>query len=80
MPFLAEEHIEIPTTDLLSWMFDKQTYDAEKPVNTNVSTCEDLRAEHCRYTWTRQILNDQYPRVKQEALAESYAPVSSQLG
>lgn len=33
MPFLAEEHIAIPTTDLLSWMFDKQTYDADKPVS-----------------------------------------------
>jgi len=32
MPFLAEEHIDIPTTDLLSWMFDKQRYDADKPV------------------------------------------------
>ncbi|KAF1932209.1 4-coumarate-CoA ligase [Didymella exigua CBS 183.55] len=32
MPFLAEEHIDIPTTDLLSWMFDRQTYDADKPV------------------------------------------------
>jgi hypothetical protein len=32
MPFLAEEHIVIPTTDLLSWMFDKQTYNADDPV------------------------------------------------
>jgi hypothetical protein len=32
MPFLAEEHIDIPATDLLSWMFDRQTYDDEKPV------------------------------------------------
>lgn len=35
MPFLAEEHITIPSTDLLSWMFDKQTYDADKPVKDN---------------------------------------------
>ena len=32
MPFLAEEHIDIPSTDLLSWMFDQETYDANKPV------------------------------------------------
>lgn len=33
MPFLAEEHIEVSTTDLLSWMFDKQNYDSNKPVS-----------------------------------------------
>ncbi|KAJ4287275.1 hypothetical protein N0V90_012673 [Kalmusia sp. IMI 367209] len=32
MPFLAEEHINIPTKDLLSWMFDDQTYDPNQPV------------------------------------------------
>lgn len=32
MPFLAEEHIVIPSTDLLSWIFDAQTYDADKAV------------------------------------------------
>ncbi|KAF2626836.1 acetyl-CoA synthetase-like protein [Macroventuria anomochaeta] len=32
MPFLAEEHIDIPMTDLLSWMFDEQKYDADKPI------------------------------------------------
>jgi len=43
MPFLAEEHITIPSTDLLSWMFDKQTYDAEKPVN--IMTCHVTLSE-----------------------------------
>ena len=32
MPFLAEEHIDIPSRDLLSWIFDEQPYDEEKPV------------------------------------------------
>ncbi|KAF2464098.1 4-coumarate-CoA ligase-like protein [Lindgomyces ingoldianus] len=32
MPFLAEEHIAIPNKDLLSWMFDGQTYDQDKPI------------------------------------------------
>jgi hypothetical protein len=37
MPFLAEEHIDIPTTDLLSWMFDAQTYDTYKAVMLLIS-------------------------------------------
>jgi hypothetical protein len=32
MPFPAEEQIAIPNKDLLSWMFDNQQYDADKPV------------------------------------------------
>ncbi|KAG9201606.1 hypothetical protein G6514_005613 [Epicoccum nigrum] len=32
MPFLAEERIDIPTIDLLSWMFDAQTYDKNKAI------------------------------------------------
>ncbi|ORY15061.1 4-coumarate-CoA ligase-like protein [Clohesyomyces aquaticus] len=32
MPFLAEEHIAIPNKDLLSWMFDDQKYDQDKPI------------------------------------------------
>lgn len=33
MPFLAKEHIAIPNKDLLSWMFDDQTYDENVPVS-----------------------------------------------
>jgi len=33
MPFLAEEDISIPNQDLLSWMFDNQTYDQDAPVS-----------------------------------------------
>ncbi|KAF2013565.1 4-coumarate-CoA ligase-like protein [Aaosphaeria arxii CBS 175.79] len=32
MPFLAEEHIDIPNKDLLSWMFDDQKYDQDEPI------------------------------------------------
>ncbi|KAL1603854.1 hypothetical protein SLS60_005446 [Paraconiothyrium brasiliense] len=32
MPFLAEEHIRIPGKDLMSWMFDEQTYDPDQPI------------------------------------------------
>ncbi|KAF2791803.1 4-coumarate-CoA ligase-like protein [Melanomma pulvis-pyrius CBS 109.77] len=32
MPFLAEDHIDIPNKDILSWMFDEQTYDLDKPI------------------------------------------------
>lgn len=64
MPFLAEEHIEVPTTDLLSWMFDRQVYDADKPVmmllklvfaaideNRSMSM---LQSQHVHYPQTRQ--------------------------
>jgi 4-coumarate--CoA ligase len=33
MPFLAKEHISVPNKDLLSWMFDDQTYDKDAPVS-----------------------------------------------
>ncbi|KAF2750804.1 4-coumarate-CoA ligase-like protein [Sporormia fimetaria CBS 119925] len=32
MPFLAQEHVPIPAKDLLSWIFDEQTYDPDKPI------------------------------------------------
>jgi long-subunit acyl-CoA synthetase (AMP-forming) len=32
MPFLAAEHLPIPTKDLLSWMFDDIKYDIDKPL------------------------------------------------
>jgi 4-coumarate--CoA ligase len=32
MPFLAQEKQHIPTKDLISWIFDDQTYDQDKPV------------------------------------------------
>ncbi|PSN69630.1 4-coumarate-CoA ligase-like protein [Corynespora cassiicola Philippines] len=32
MPFLAEEHIDIPNKDILSWIFDDQKYDQDKPI------------------------------------------------
>lgn len=34
MPFLAQEHVPIPTTDLLSWMLDSPKYDVDEPVRT----------------------------------------------
>ncbi|KAH7405805.1 4-coumarate-CoA ligase [Phaeosphaeria sp. MPI-PUGE-AT-0046c] len=32
MPFLAKEHIPIPTKDILSWMYDDPVYDQDTPV------------------------------------------------
>jgi hypothetical protein len=63
MPFLAEEHIDIPTTDLLSWMFDKQPYDTDKPVKV-LPDFVTLVADQSRSTST--LLNPQgrYLRVK----------------
>jgi hypothetical protein len=63
MPFLAEEHIDIPTTDLLSWMFDKQPYDTDKPVKV-LPDFVTLVADQSRSTST--LLNPQgrYLRIK----------------
>jgi hypothetical protein len=33
MPFLAERHVEIPNKDILSWTFDEQRFDIDKPVS-----------------------------------------------
>lgn len=65
MPFLAEEHIDIPKTDLLSWMFDGQTYDAEKPVIDSTDNHDVTQIDHCRYTSTQQNLNDRYHPTRQ---------------
>ncbi|KAF1997783.1 acetyl-CoA synthetase-like protein [Amniculicola lignicola CBS 123094] len=32
MPFLAQEHVDIPTEDILSWMFDNPKYDLDSPM------------------------------------------------
>lgn len=32
MPFLATEHVEIPTQDILSWTFDDLNYDWDEPI------------------------------------------------
>lgn len=32
MPFLAKEQPQIPTQDLISWMFDNPRYDLDQPV------------------------------------------------
>ncbi|KAF2104803.1 AMP-binding enzyme [Rhizodiscina lignyota] len=50
MPVLASEHVPLPTTDLLTWMFDLPTYDKDKPIfidaaNTSRAiTCRQARA------------------------------------
>ena len=79
MPFLAEEHIDIPTTDLLSWMFDGQTYDADKPVfapRKFVFTVTDA----ARFMSMLPSQPGQYPRTRQEVLQRSYALASNHLG
>ncbi|KAH7076370.1 4-coumarate-CoA ligase-like protein [Paraphoma chrysanthemicola] len=40
MPFLAKEHIDIPNSDLLSWMFDEQKYDQDAPIYIDAATPE----------------------------------------
>ena len=32
MPFLAKDHVDIPTKDILSWIFDDLSYDQDDPI------------------------------------------------
>ena len=32
MPFLAQEHLDIPTKDILSWYFDDPKLDQDEPI------------------------------------------------
>lgn len=65
MPFLAEEHIDIPTTDLLSWMFDKQTYDVDKPVMMMLELAV-ANTDHARFMSTLLNQRDRYPQDRRE--------------
>ena len=66
MPFLAEEHIDIPTTDLLSWMFDAQTYDADKAVMLLICVRRLTGTDWSRYTSMPQIQHVQYRPTRPE--------------
>ena len=37
MPFLAKQHVQVPTKDLLSWIFDDIKYDWDKPMYVDAS-------------------------------------------
>lgn len=43
MPFLAQEHHQIPNKDILSWMFDDITYDLDDPLYINAEHPEENR-------------------------------------
>ncbi|KAF2847838.1 4-coumarate-CoA ligase-like protein [Plenodomus tracheiphilus IPT5] len=55
MPFLATEHIEIPTKDLLSWMFDDQTYDQDIPIYTDAANPTRTISSRLARTLTRKL-------------------------
>ncbi|KAF2101590.1 amp dependent CoA ligase [Rhizodiscina lignyota] len=40
MPFFAEEHVQIPTQDILSWIFDRLPYDPDKKIYIDASKPE----------------------------------------
>ena len=46
MPFLATDYIPLPTTDLLSWIFDKPLYDEDKPVSLQLLRSSLLYRKH----------------------------------
>ena len=39
MVFLAAESWELPTKDLLSWIFDEPSYDLDRPVKLPIFQC-----------------------------------------
>jgi hypothetical protein len=66
-PFLADQHIDIPNKDLLSWMFDAQNYDVDKPVSMFQLPVDNGRVNLTRSTLMLQIPSAPYPRDKQKA-------------
>jgi hypothetical protein len=64
MPFLAQEQIPIPSKDLLSWMFDEQKYDADKPVSTIVYETVGLAytLRHIRNPCALRFYTDEFAR------------------
>ena len=86
MPFLAQEHIDIPNKDILSWMFDGQTYDPDAPVSqpfmpkteTRNPACAALR-QLLRYTLTPLSLRARYAHAKRKSRYGHYALASKLL-
>lgn len=77
MPFLAEEHIDVPNKDLLSWMFDDPKYDQNAPVRTPHATQNSVEANSCRFTLTPPTQTEPYHRAKLGVSRGSYAQASS---
>ncbi|EME43734.1 hypothetical protein DOTSEDRAFT_62337 [Dothistroma septosporum NZE10] len=49
MPFLAEQHMDIPSTDLLSWYFDSPQFDQDRPLYIDaLDTTKYWTANQCR--------------------------------
>ncbi|KAF2132772.1 4-coumarate-CoA ligase-like protein [Dothidotthia symphoricarpi CBS 119687] len=55
MPFLAEKHIDIPNRDLLSWMFNDQTYDADVPIYIDAAEPERTISSRQAKSITRKL-------------------------
>ncbi|KAF2026029.1 4-coumarate-CoA ligase-like protein [Setomelanomma holmii] len=55
MPFLAEEHIDVPGNDLLSWMFDNQEYDPDAPIYVDAASPERTISSRQARSITRKL-------------------------
>jgi len=73
--FAAKKHVELPSKDLLSWIFDDIRYDPDKPVPTYALqlqriclACSDVR---CRSSSMLSIRLVQSPPTKPELWSES---------
>ena len=65
MPLLAQEHVSIPTKDILSWTFDEPQFDHETPVRLHLeSECDMTNGQrYISMLMTRQtVLVHHMPR------------------
>lgn len=81
MPYLADEHCPIPTTDLLTWMFEARApYDADKAVSgTCVRARELARLTTNSYTSMPATRRDQYHVDKLDKLSAGLQQASIKL-
>ena len=58
MPFLAQEHLPMPTKDILSWCYDnRHAYDQDKPIYVDAAHPErSISAKHS-YDFTPTKIN-----------------------
>ncbi|KAJ4374200.1 hypothetical protein N0V83_002941 [Neocucurbitaria cava] len=56
MPFLAKEHVPIPTKDILSWMYDEPLYDQDRPIYVDANDASNFISATQAKTLIRQLI------------------------
>jgi acyl-CoA synthetase (AMP-forming)/AMP-acid ligase II len=55
MPFLAKQHVPVPTKDILSWTFDDLSYDWDKPIYIDATNPDRHYTARTARTLIRQL-------------------------